>query len=140
MVGNILSIRERRKDGFKMARILVIEDELPLLRDLMELLEFSDFEVHGASTGEQGFSAALELTPDLILCDIGLRGSNTDGYMVLDQVRATPHLAETPFVFMSARADPESREIGMSKGANEYLTKPFAAPDLIKTIESLVNA
>jgi len=124
-------------DAAAMARILVIEDENLLLRDILEILQFSDFEALGASNGEDGIDLAEERAPDLILCDIGLRGKN-DGFDVLDHVRQSAELAAKPFVFMSARADQESKTVAYEKGANDYLTKPFAAADLIETIERLL--
>jgi CheY-like chemotaxis protein len=120
-----------------MGRILVIEDERLLLRDIVELLEFSDFEVNGAASGEEGLALAYQDIPMLILCDISLRGE-LDGFRVLDEVRSAPALQHVPFVFMSARADPESKLLGLDKGANEYLTKPFAAADLIETVSRLL--
>ncbi|MBE2184703.1 MAG: response regulator [Anaerolineae bacterium] len=121
-----------------MAHILVIEDEQFLLRDFMELLEFSDFNVLGATSGEQGLELAIKHHPDLILCDIGLR-SDLNGYQVLEMVRNTMPINSIPFVFMSARADPDSRALGLEKGANDYLTKPFAAADLIDTVTRLLQ-
>jgi len=121
-----------------MSHILVIEDERFLLRDIMELLEFSDFEVLGATSGEQGLELAEQHQPDLILCDIGLRG-NMNGYQVLETLRNTLSISGIPFVFMSARADPDSRALGLEKGADDYLTKPFAASDLIDTVTRLLQ-
>lgn len=114
-----------------MPKILVIEDELALLNDIMEMLEYSAYEVLGTCDGYEAIEVARTHQPDLILCDIMMPA--VDGYEVLKQLRENPSTNSIPFIFITAKADRDSMRYGMNMGADDYLTKPF-------TIEELTNA
>lgn len=115
-----------------MATILIIEDELVLQRALRKLLEFEGHEVITADNGVSGVKAARDHLPDLIFCDI--RMPVLDGYGVLAQLRQSPATASIPFVFMTAKASQTDIERGLSVGIDDYLTKPFEASELVKTV------
>ncbi len=117
-----------------MTKVLVIEDERYLLEDITELLQYTDFEVQGANSGSQGLEAAQVYSPDLIICDIMM--PDLDGYQVLEQIRANPLTANTPFIFLTAKADRESMRQGMDLGADDYLTKPFTSAELLTAINT----
>jgi CheY-like chemotaxis protein len=117
-----------------MATILIIEDEGHLRRDIGELLGFSGFATLEAADGATGIRLADEHQPDLILCDITMPGM--DGLQVLETVRANPATAHIPFVFLTARAEGELRDILKRAGADDYLAKPFTLEQLHTVIEN----
>ena len=117
-----------------MTKVLVIEDERYLLEDITELLQYTDFEVQGASNGSEGLAVAQEYPPDLIICDIMM--PELDGYQVLEEIRANPMTANTPFIFLTAKADRDSMRQGMELGADDYLTKPFTSAELLTAIST----
>src|SRR5688572_18958649 len=115
-----------------MKRILVIEDAHSLRRDILEMLTFEGYEVAGAEDGLVGVQRARELLPDLIICDIMM--PQMDGYGVLETLREEAATASIPFVFLTARTDRVDIRQGMELGADDYLTKPFTAAELLKTV------
>ncbi len=117
-----------------MTKVLVIEDERYLLEDITELLQYTDFEVQSASNGKEGLTLAHDYAPDLIICDIMM--PDLDGYEVLEQIRSSPETANTPFIFLTAKADRESMRQGMELGADDYLTKPFTSAELLSAINT----
>ena len=117
-----------------MMKLLVIEDELPLLAEIQTMLEFEGFDVVCASNGEEGVKEALKETPDLIICDVMM--PILDGYGVITELRRHPATAITPFIFLTAKSSREDTRLGMDLGADDYLTKPFSSGDLVNAIKS----
>lgn len=120
-----------------MTKILVIEDEHSLRKDIMEMLSFEGYALVGAENGLVGIQEARKHLPDLIICDIMM--PELDGYDVLDELRRDPQTAAIPFIFLTARTDKIDRRHGMEQGADDYLTKPFSVGDLLNTILSLIH-
>lgn len=117
-------------------KILIVEDE-PLIREtLQELLQLNGHSVLAAADGPEGIRLAQQ-APDLIFCDIGLPGK--DGYEVLAEIRALPVGRETPFIFLTARADRSDQRHGMALGADDYITKPFSEKDILDTIRARIR-
>jgi CheY-like chemotaxis protein len=115
-----------------MSKILVIEDE-DLIRDnIVELLEAEDFEVFNAENGKIGVKLAFQHQPDLILCDVMM--PELDGYGVLTALQKNPTTATIPFIFLTAKADLVDLRKGMQQGADDYITKPCTATELLKSI------
>ncbi|MEO8606530.1 MAG: response regulator [Chloroflexota bacterium] len=115
-------------------RILVIEDAHALRKDIIEMLGFEGYEVRGAENGLLGVEAAREFRPNLIICDIMM--PELDGYGVLDALQKDAINVTTPFIFLTARTDKGDIRAGMERGANDYLTKPFTANELIKAVQT----
>ncbi len=113
-------------------KILVIEDDEAIRSNLLELLDAEGLEAIGMANGRLGVMAARDGLPDLIVCDIMM--PELDGYGVLTALREDPVTAGIPFIFLSARADRSDIRAGMSLGADDYLTKPFAQGDLLDAI------
>ncbi|MGQ9887180.1 MAG: hybrid sensor histidine kinase/response regulator [Aggregatilineales bacterium] len=116
------------------AKILVIEDERSVLQSTLQILALEGYDVRGASNGRDGVAYAREYLPDLVICDIMMPGMN--GYEVLATLRDLSVTALTPFIFLTARADRRDVRRGMNLGADDYLTKPFTAAELIDSIEA----
>lgn len=115
-----------------MAKILVIEDESLIRDNIVELLETEDFEVFDAENGNIGVKLACEHQPDLILCDVMM--PELDGYGVLMKLQENPITATIPFIFLTAKADLGDVRKAMQLGADDYLTKPCTATELLKAI------
>ncbi len=117
-----------------MKKILVIDDAEFILESTSTLLEFEGYEVYTATNGEEGVKLAFEVQPNLILCDISM--PNLDGYGVLNAIKDDRYLSSIPFVFLTAFAEKVNMRAGMSKGADDYIIKPFTKDDLISAIDS----
>ena len=117
-----------------MKKILVIDDADFILESTSTLLKFEGYDVVTASNGKLGVAAAAEHMPDLILCDISM--PELDGYGVLDSLRQGQDTATTPFIFLTAFTQKQNMRIGMEKGADDFLVKPFTREELIAAIEA----
>jgi len=117
-----------------MKRILVIEDEPEMRRNITTLLRYYDYEAIAAENGQQGVEAARREKPDLILCDVMM--PELDGYGVLQSLQADASLTRIPFIFLTAKGEKDDLRSGMNLGADDYLTKPVANKDLVRAIET----
>ncbi|NER23218.1 MAG: EAL domain-containing protein [Symploca sp. SIO1C2] len=117
-----------------MKKILVIEDEELIRNNLMDILQDEGFKVINAENGHQGLDVAITEKPDLILCDVNMPG--LDGHGVLNILNQDPTMAAIPFIFLTAKATKDDFRQGMELGADDYLTKPFTKPELLKAIAS----
>ncbi|MBD2095486.1 EAL domain-containing protein [Trichocoleus sp. FACHB-591] len=115
-----------------MKKILVIEDDLPVRENILELLEAEAFDAIGAENGAVGVQMARKHLPDLILCDVMM--PELDGHGVLATLRTEPATAAIPFIFLTAKADKTDFRQGMNLGADDYLTKPCTADELLGAI------
>lgn len=116
--------------------ILVAEDN-KTLRRLLEYRLSKHFDVRVAEHGEQALRLAEENMPDLIVSDIMM--PVMDGFALLAALRANPATEAVPFIFLTAKSDDLSRERGLRKGVDDYLTKPFNIEHLIGRIQQLVQ-
>ena len=115
-----------------MPKILVIEDDQAVRENILELLESENFDVLGAENGILGVQLAHEVIPDLILCDVMM--PELDGHGVIQRLRSNPTTAIIPFIFLTARADKLDFRQGMDLGADDYLTKPCTANELLRAV------
>jgi CRP-like cAMP-binding protein len=120
-----------------MKRILIIEDDQIVRENTAELLRLANYQVFTAEDGKIGVEKAVQLMPDLILCDILMPA--LDGYGVMQIVMRNEKLKGIPFVFMSAKTDHADIRKGMNLGASDYLTKPFNESELLSTIETRIK-
>jgi DNA-binding NarL/FixJ family response regulator len=117
-----------------MKKILVIEDEPEMRRNITTLLRYHEYEPIAAANGRDGVQAARREKPDVILCDVMM--PELDGYGVLQALQLDASLARTPFIFLTAKGEKDDLRSGMNLGADDYLTKPVANADLIRAIEA----
>ncbi len=118
-----------------MKKVLIIDDQEYILESTSILLQFEGFDVATASNGFKGVETAHAFSPDIILCDISM--PEMDGYSVLEKIRSDPQISSIPFVFLSARSDKSDMRIGMVKGADDFLVKPYSREDLLESITSV---
>ncbi|MCC7451969.1 MAG: response regulator [Anaerolineae bacterium] len=115
-----------------MRTILVIEDTPAMREEILEMLTFEGYDAIGVPDGVSGIQTARETRPDLILCDVMM--PVLDGYETLAAIRSTPSMALTPFIFLTAKSAKVDMRRGMELGADDYLTKPFTADELLAAI------
>jgi DNA-binding NarL/FixJ family response regulator len=117
-----------------MKKILVIEDEPEMRRNLTTVLRLEQFRTLPAENGRIGVELAKKEKPDLILCDVMM--PELDGYGVIAALRADTETVAIPFIFLTARGEKPDIRAGMNLGADDYLTKPVAKHDLLDAIRS----
>lgn len=120
-----------------MKKILVIEDEPATLDNLVLMLEMEGFKLLSAPNGRNGVEVAKRELPDVILCDVSM--PELDGHGVLEALRANPATVSIPFIFLTARGDKKDLRTGMNLGADDYLTKPASADEVLEAINTRLN-
>lgn len=118
-----------------MKRILIIEDDLAILRGLKDNLEYDKYEVLTATDGEQGYCLIQEKKPDLIILDLML--PKMSGYELCRKVRQEG--LNTPILMLTARGEEVDRVLGLDLGADDYVTKPFSVPELLARIRAILR-
>ncbi len=118
-----------------MARILIIEDELPMRTALKDCLEAEEHRVLTAADGETGLKRAMEEKPDLVLLDIMM--PRVDGYAVCAELRRLGSPA--PILMLTAKGQVEDRVTGLDAGADDYLVKPFSTEELLARVRALLR-
>ncbi len=118
-----------------MKRILIIEDDLAILRGLKDNLEYESYEVLTATDGEQGYCLMREKKPDLVILDLML--PRMSGYEVCRRVRKEGNTI--PILMLTARGEEVDRVLGLDLGADDYITKPFSVPELLARIRAILR-
>ena len=116
-------------------RILVVEDDKKVARALREGLQAEHYDVRVASTGEEGFFLVNHEVFDLVLLDLML--PRRDGVEVLTTLRKRG--LQTPVLILTAKDTVDDRVQGLDLGADDYLIKPFAFPELVARIRALLR-
>jgi len=117
------------------ARILVIEDELPMRTALADALTANGYRVLTATNGETGLQLALKEKPDLVLLDIMM--PRLDGYAVCAELRRLANAG--PILMLTAKSQVEDRVRGLDAGADDYLVKPFSTDELLARVRALLR-
>lgn len=115
-------------------RLLVVEDNISLLQSIVEIVS-DEFEADSASNGEDGLYLARQNIYDAILLDVMLPGMN--GFEIIQHLREEEN--HTPVLFLTARDSLEDRVKGLDYGGDDYLVKPFQAPELMARIRALLR-
>ena len=120
-----------------MSRILVVEDE-PAIAELISLnLRHAGFDVTVAADGEQAQAAVDGVLPSLVVLDWMLPGQS--GHSLARQWRAHPRTRMLPIIMLTARAEEADKVSGLEAGADDYLTKPFSANELLARIRAVLR-
>ncbi|MBN2030907.1 response regulator [bacterium] len=117
--------------------ILTVDDTPANIRLLTHYLQKQGYRVITAEDGFEGFKAAIQYHPDLVLLDIMMPG--TDGYEVCELLKAEEETKDIPVVFLTAKADVEDKIKGFELGAVDYITKPFNLVEIATRVETQLN-
>jgi DNA-binding response OmpR family regulator len=117
------------------ARVLIVEDELPMRTALRDILESEGYRVRTASDGAAGLEQALEQKPDLLLLDVML--PVLDGYALCAELRR--RAVDAPVLMLTAKGQVQDRVAGLDSGADDYLVKPFSTDELLARVRALLR-
>jgi two-component system response regulator RegX3 len=115
-------------------KVLVIEDEQPIAEPLADALRREGFDVQLAATAADGLEAFSAWAPDIVMLDVML--PDGDGRDVLRRIRES---SRTPVVMLSARGEEMDRVLGLELGADDYVTKPFSAAELVARMRAVLR-
>jgi DNA-binding response OmpR family regulator len=117
-----------------MKTVLLVDDELKILRLARDYLEHAGFTVLITETGTNALAIARQSRPDLIVLDLGL--PDLDG---LDVARALRKESNVPIIMLTARGDESDKLVGLELGADDYLTKPFSPKELVARVRAVLR-
>ena len=115
-------------------RALVVDDEAPLVALVRSYLEREGFEVAEAADGERAVALARELDPDVVVLDLMLPGM--DGIEACRRIRA---FSDAYVIMLTAKAEEVDRIVGLSTGADDYVTKPFSPAELVARVRAMLR-
>lgn len=115
-------------------RVLVVDDERALAGVIASYLERAGYDVSQAHTGPDALAAVREWDPDAVVLDLGLPG--LDGVEVCRQVRT---FSDCYILMLTARGDEVDKLIGLSVGADDYITKPFSNRELVARVQTVLR-
>ena len=120
-----------------METILVIDDEVNILRLVRNYLEKGGYKVLTAQNAEIGLHALRRESPDLLVLDLGL--PDRDGWDLTRLIRADRQLATIPIIMLTARVEDSDKIIGLELGADDYITKPFNPREVVARVRALLR-
>ena len=118
----------------KKTLILVVDDDIRMLRMMKRMLELEEFEVLTANCGEAALKTFEKETPALVLLDIMM--PDMDGYTVCRRIR---DFSQVPIIMVTARGDDKEKVEGLNIGADDYVTKPFSASELAARVRAVLR-
>jgi two-component system, OmpR family, KDP operon response regulator KdpE len=117
------------------ATVLVVEDEPRLVRLIRAILESDGYRVDVVHDGESALERIALAPPDLVLLDLLLPGS-LDGYAICERIRG---FSMTPVIMLTARVQEDDKLRGFDAGADDYITKPFSARELLARVHAVLR-
>jgi DNA-binding response OmpR family regulator len=114
--------------------VLIVDDEPEIVRLVRDYLERAGFEVMTAATGPDALREFMRRRPDLVILDLTL--PETDG---LDVARAIRRASDVPIIMLTARTDEADRVAGLELGADDYVTKPFSAREVVARVRAVMR-
>src|SRR3989442_7404609 len=118
----------------KKSTILAADDDPQLLRLMTRNLQLEDYDVLGASDGQQAFELIESNPPDLVLLDVMM--PKMDGFTVCYRVR---EFSSVPIIIVTARGQDQDKVRGLDLGADDYLTKPFSVDELLARVRAVIR-
>ena len=125
-------MEEKYESNYDKKKILIVDDEKPIVEILTYNLHKEGYETIEAYDGEQAITLALTQKPDLILLDIML--PKVDGLTVCKRIRHT--LTNVPILILSAKDEEIDKILGLELGADDYITKPFSVRELMARVKA----
>ncbi len=118
-------------------RILVVDDDKSIVKVISAYLEQSGYQVLPAYDGEMALHMLRRERPDLVILDLMM--PNRDGWEVTQIIRADKTLAATPVIMLTARVEDTDKIVGLELGADDYITKPFNAREVVARVKSMLR-
>ncbi|HEX78243.1 MAG TPA: response regulator transcription factor [Dehalococcoidia bacterium] len=118
----------------KKAAVLVVDDDVHILRLMQRILELEGYRVLLASNGEAALDTFVKETPDLVLLDIMMPGM--DGYTVCQRIR---EFSQVPIIMVTAKGNDQEKVRGLDAGADDYVTKPFSSKELAARVRAVLR-
>jgi DNA-binding response OmpR family regulator len=118
-------------------KILVVDDEVDLVKTIRFSLETEGYKVMTSHNGEDALNQARKENPDLILLDLML--PKLDGYKVCRLLKFDERYKHIPILMLTAKTQEKDKVLGMETGADEYITKPFDMDGLMEKIKSYLS-
>jgi CheY-like chemotaxis protein len=119
-----------------MHTVLLVEDNLDILENLSESLELEGYKTLMCNTGKTGIECLAQISPDLIVCDIGM--PDMDGYEFIILLLDMPEHCEIPFIFSTSKSEKNDVKKALEIGADRIITKPYLTIDLLLMIDELI--
>ncbi len=116
--------------------VLIVEDNPDITQYLRICLE-GNYRIETASDGQVGIDSALDLIPDIIVSDVMM--PEKDGFELCETLKEDVRTSHIPIILLTAKADVESRIVGLKQGADDYLAKPFHEEELLARMDNLLN-
>ena len=120
-----------------MLTLLVVDDDEEVRNQAMRALAGPHFRLASAADGRLALEQAALLKPDIVICDVDMPEMN--GFDVLAALKADPAHAQLQVMMLTAQSSRHAMRLGMSLGADDYLTKPFSAEELVEAVEGLIK-
>lgn len=117
--------------------IYCVEDEANIRDLVVYALKNSDHEVRGFERGRDLFEAMAEKSPDLVILDIML--PEEDGLEILDKIRSDSRYLDLPVIMLTAKSSELDRVVGLDKGADDYIVKPFSVLELVARVNAILR-
>ncbi|WNC16365.1 response regulator transcription factor [Brevibacillus brevis] len=117
-----------------MKNILIVEDELPISRVLKAYLEKNQFHVEQAFTGDEAERKFDATSPSLVLLDVMLPGRS--GWSILEYIRKK---SACPVIMLTALGQIDNKLMGLNQGADDYITKPFIADEVVARVQAVLR-
>jgi DNA-binding response OmpR family regulator len=118
----------------KKSLVMVVDDDIRILRMIKRMLELEGFQTIIANSGEAALKIFERETPDLILLDIMM--PDMDGYTVCQRIR---EFSQLPIIMVTAKGDDKEKVAGLNIGADDYVTKPFSASELAARVRAVLR-
>jgi two-component system, OmpR family, alkaline phosphatase synthesis response regulator PhoP len=120
-----------------MELILVIDNEISLMRLVRDYLELAGYRVLTATSAESGLHILRREVPDLLVLDLGL--PERDGWNLTRKIRADRQLSSLPIIVLTPRVNENDRIVGLELGADDYITKPFNPREVVSRVRALLH-
>jgi len=120
-----------------MTKILIVDDDTNLAKSISDIFEVMGYDVQMAYNGLDGWRRVQSEVPDIIVSDIQMPGMN--GYEFLQAIRNHKATETMPFVFLTARSEREHLRQGMVLGADDFVSKPFSAKEIVESVEAILD-
>lgn len=118
-------------------RILVVDDDRSIVKVVRSYLEQAGYEVYAAHDGETALHFLRSARPDLLVLDLML--PDRDGWEITRIIRSDPNLGALPIIMLTARVEDTDKIVGLELGADDYVTKPFNAREIVARVRALLR-